>query len=206
MSQIQVLEIILRKVFSLGEHRQVLLPSSISSQEGQKSFSWNLKKRGKKYKVYKFLSMLLLFYHRYWKSAGPEIFLAQKPIRWHFKIQPWEAINDFIPFFFLTVTLSVLHGSQPPAFQPTLKPATCLFRHTKDPDFPLISTTRSQLTTYAWKNPTQAVQRTLPWASQRSWFSLQILSQGCKAKTKWVSEPPYTLFWALFAGRSSYWL
>lgn len=47
-------------IFSLDEHRQVLLPSLILSQKGQKSFSWSFKKLGKKYKVYKFLSMLLL--------------------------------------------------------------------------------------------------------------------------------------------------
>lgn len=65
-----------KKSFLLVNIDRFLLPNLISSQEGQKSFSWNFKKLGKKYKVYKFLSMLLLILpslletHWTWNLSG----------------------------------------------------------------------------------------------------------------------------------------
>lgn len=46
------------------------------------------------------------------------------------------------------------------------------------------------------------MQGTTPRANQHSWFSLQILSRGCKAMLKRVSVSPYTQFCTLFAGQS----
>lgn len=138
-----------------------------------------------------------LFYHHYWKSTGPETFLAWKPIRWHFKIQTWEAISDFIPFFSLIATLSFHCGSQPIAFQPTLQPPTCLFMHTKEHSHVRLLTSHSFLHPghdwlHIFTSPTQDMQWTLPWASQHSWSPLQILPHICKAMMKWVSVPSHT--------------
>lgn len=138
-----------------------------------------------------------LFYHHYWKSTGPETFLAWKPIRWHFKIQTWEAISDFIPFFSLIATLSFHCGSQPTAFQPTLQPPTCLFMHTKEHSHVRLLTSHSFLHPghdwlHIFTSPTQDMQWTLPWASQHSWSPLQILPHICKAMMKWVSVPSHT--------------